>query len=480
MAARYAPYQIQMYNNNENSSITQKLVKNILKVFNKTEKKEKYKVLSIVADIISKKELRKSGFEFSNTMYNTAKRKRTENDIEERIVYLPESKKQKGNDIKELINEYLSKYSEITCKIHRNQPVMNLQESKLSIYKKKISENPEISLSTSKFYQLCPKNYKYCKKKTDMCEICVNGRKLEKRLGNNSKDIRIKYFKDHLDLNKDQKRCFRSKIDSLEKDECIVIMDFKENFKIGGGPVELSQSFYNKASISCLGFCIIYKQGEKIKRSYHDYISEVISHDSHFVKNCLKRLEHDNMGLFSKIHFWSDNAGHFRSQELRNYILLELPSKNYKTSQNFFVEYHGKSDIDGHFGLLQKVFNNYERLNDMKSVYDVLVCFWDYFLESEVNALFEIYEDPGRQELVQKLKIKDEKEYMSFFADSNNVYGKSVSTLEGSEYTSLGHKIICSREKRKTKYAPRVKQQSSWVVSSSQIRIMENRVAFKT
>lgn len=81
---------------------------------------------------------------------------------------------------------------------------------------------------------------------------------------------------------------------------------------------------------------------------------------------------------------------------------------------------------------------------------------------------------------MQKLKIKDEKEYMSFFADSNNVYGKSVSTLEGSEYTSLGHKIICSREKRKTKYAPRVKQQSSWVVSSSQIRIMENRVAFKT
>ena len=176
-------------------------------------------------------------------------------------------------------------------------------------------------------------------------------------MGENSRDKRIKFFKDHKELNQDQKTYYRQKIQNLEQDECIVVMDFKQNFKIGGGPVEMSQSFYNKSSISCLGFCVIYKVSGEVKRTYYDYLSEVISHDSHFVINCLKKLEAENLERFSKIHFWSDNAGHFRSEELRSYILLEIPTRNFTTSQNFFVEYHGKSDIDGHFGLLQKIFN---------------------------------------------------------------------------------------------------------------------------
>ena len=39
-----------------------------------------------------------------------------------------------------------------------------------------------------------------------MCEICENGKKLQRQIGENSEDIRIKYFYDHLNLNKDQKK----------------------------------------------------------------------------------------------------------------------------------------------------------------------------------------------------------------------------------------------------------------------------------
>ena len=394
---RYAPYNNQNVNIDEYPLVIQKIIKNILKLFNKTAKNERYKVLSIVADIISKKDLRKNGFEFSNTMYNTAKRKRTDDDIQDRVYYQPESKKSKGNDIKDLINEYLTKYSEITCNIHRNQPVMNLKQTKRYIYKKLIEENPGIKLSTSVFYKLCPKNYKYCKKKTNMCDICVNGKKLERKLGETSNDPRLKYFKDHQELNKDQKSYYKQKIQNLDSDECIIVMDFKENFKIGGGPIEISQSYYGKSSISCLGFCIIWKSEGEVKRSYHNYLSKVLSHDSHYVINCLNDLEKDYMSLFSKIHFWSDNAMHFRSMELRNYILLELPRRNYVTSQNFFVEYHGKSEIDGHFGLLQKVFNEYERLNYTYTIYCVYFCFmWRFLEDNETNAFFYIYEDQVR------------------------------------------------------------------------------------
>ena len=41
---------------------------------------------------------------------------------------------------------------------------------------------------------------------------------------------------------------------NLNKKECSLIMDFKENFKIGGDPIETSKIFYNKSQVSCLGF----------------------------------------------------------------------------------------------------------------------------------------------------------------------------------------------------------------------------------
>lgn len=313
-----------------------------------------------------------------------------------------------------------------------------------------------------------------------MCDICVNGKKLEKRLGENSRDKRLKFFRDHKDLNQEQKGYFYQKINCLEENECVVLMDFKQSFKVGGGPVEISQSFYNKSSISCLGFCVIYKVAGEVKRSYYNYLSEVITHDSFFVVNCIRLMEGENLERFSKIHFWSDNAGHFRSQELRRFILLELPRKGYIISQNFFVEYHGKSDMDGHFGLLQKVFNEYERKNDTSSIHCVLFCFLEYFLEAPTDATFEIYEDPGRQELIQKLQIKNHKQYMSFLSDSGTVYGKSVSTFEGTSYRKLEHKLTSSRDKRERKKAPKINNNGAWEVSPFQFKIMGQRMALKT
>ena len=96
--------------NNTDKKLVQNLVKNILKLFNKTKKQEKYQVLLIVADLISKKELRKNGYVFSNTMYKTAKRKINDVEIEDKIKYMPESKKKKSLTINSLIIDYLKKY----------------------------------------------------------------------------------------------------------------------------------------------------------------------------------------------------------------------------------------------------------------------------------------------------------------------------------------------------------------------------------
>ena len=164
---------------------------------------------------------------------------------------------------------------------------------------------------------------------------------------NDKKDVnKIEYYYNHLRLNKEQKKNFKEKIMNLNEKECCLIMDFKEYFIIGGGPIEISQIFYNKSQVFCLGFCLIYKEDNQIKRKYYNYLSKIITHDSYFVIKCLKSFQLKYLSCYNKVNFWSDNSGNFRSAELMNYILLELPKKRLEITMNFFVEYHGKSDIE--------------------------------------------------------------------------------------------------------------------------------------
>ena len=112
-------------------------------------------------------------------MYRTAKRKHFTIEKGDEVV------NQKTKKLKEIENELiineLKLHSEKSSKLYRNKPVYNLQESKLYIYKKIKKENPQVNLSLSKYYKLCPKNFQYSKKKTDMCDICINGKKLTKK-----------------------------------------------------------------------------------------------------------------------------------------------------------------------------------------------------------------------------------------------------------------------------------------------------------
>ena len=59
----------------------------------------------------------------------------------------------KSIEINNLIINYIKKYSELKCKLHRNQIAYNLQKSKSYIYKILKEENPYLSLSFDKFYK---------------------------------------------------------------------------------------------------------------------------------------------------------------------------------------------------------------------------------------------------------------------------------------------------------------------------------------
>ena len=50
-------------------------IKNLLRLFNETNKNDKNSVLSVLSDILSKRIFKKESVIFSNTMYRTSKRK---------------------------------------------------------------------------------------------------------------------------------------------------------------------------------------------------------------------------------------------------------------------------------------------------------------------------------------------------------------------------------------------------------------------
>ena len=124
-----------------------------------------------------------------------------------------------------------------------------------------------------------------------------------------------------------------------------------------------------------------------------------------------------------------------------NYILLELLQHKLTTSMNFFVEYHGKSDIDGHFGHLQKAFKDYEKKRDILCLEDLLWCFNEHFSKVNTDVKFEIYEDPGRNNIIKKLSVKQPKIYLSFMSNYGKILGSSISTLENNKYQLIDYQI---------------------------------------
>ena len=73
----------------------------------------------------------------------------------------------------------------------------------------------------------------------------------------------------------------KKSIENTTNTSCVIILDFKQNFKIGDGLIETNQQFYDKKQISVLGFAIYYKDNNNnLITRYVDFLSEILSHDS--------------------------------------------------------------------------------------------------------------------------------------------------------------------------------------------------------
>ncbi|PVU99789.1 hypothetical protein BB559_000413 [Furculomyces boomerangus] len=285
--------------------------------------KSKSTILALVSLIYKREELRKHRFKFSKNQ----------------ISYAIKKAESSNYSLAKPINQSLpNKISEETKK-----PIYYLEISKKSVYYKMVESFPENQIGLSTFYQHCPINFIVGKKRTDVCPICDKGIKneitlkgFEKILTNkqilenpsklittnqfieeisddesankieeiNKLDIEklemeLSSYYNHLKIKNIQSEAYKNMMNNLKIDECILVMDFKENFRIGTGPIETSQQFYHKTQISNLGFALITKEAnEKIRYKYFDYLSEILSQNSLFYHG--KSVVDGHSGLLSR------------------------------------------------------------------------------------------------------------------------------------------------------------------------------------
>ena len=198
-----------------------------------------------------------------------------------------------------------------------------------------------------------------------MCGICVLGKRFNNvninRLSKEGKkklDRNKKIYQNHIKIVENQKYMYNRIKNNLNEYDCILILDFKENFKLNYDKIEIGFDHFNKRQVSCLGVSCIFKDGNNLTTHYMTFFSDILNHDSLFASDCLEKVFNELNPNFTNIHIFTDCGPHFRSKEFIYRVKKLHWERNKLISLNYFAEYHGKSIVDGLFGRMSKLFRN--------------------------------------------------------------------------------------------------------------------------
>ena len=362
-----------------------KILKNIKTLRNNTPQKERNSVLSTVSHIFSRSFLNvEHKFGISPDQY-TRSRKR-----EQGYYTKPHTGGRNKTPLEtiETIQEYFR--NDLVSRESANRTVLVGETGKrepiavrylldsirntYQAFKENVMDIPE-----STFRKYMPKEIKDARRDTDACVICHRGKELEQKLntiekrfsktGDESllKEIdtmkeEISLIEDHRALEKKIRTIYNHQKASLKNGEALVVMDFKENMKLGRGCVETSRAFYDTPQRSVFTIALYSKKEGKTKLIYFTFVSKCLKHDTEFAFDCLKIvMNHRSWRRRVKtgVHFWVDNAPqHFRTYEFIHEF-CQFASKGIPSTLNYFVEYHGKCICDSHFSLLSRYYEDY-------------------------------------------------------------------------------------------------------------------------
>ena len=65
-------------------------------------------------------------------------------------------------------------------------------------------------------------------------------------------------FEAHKKIDDDQRGSYNQKRAEIQPDELMIVLDFKENIRLGGGSVESGQDYFTRQQCSVLGMAVVY------------------------------------------------------------------------------------------------------------------------------------------------------------------------------------------------------------------------------
>jgi len=264
-------------------------------------------------------------------------------------------------------NTVLQKEDDKVIKPHKRVCVHQLECDVTTLHRKFCQEYQQHKVSLTTFRKLIPNHFKKGKKFTDMCDICEKGKEIEQQLKTVSSNVDLQkeyqVYKHHYWIKKTQKKHYANVLNSLQQNQVVMIMDFKEKIQLGHAPRETGMSFFNRQPMTVLGIFIQKKNKDNIiERRYFDILSLVISQDAAFVKNALTEFFTSQANLFSNItdlFIFTDKGPHFLNKELAHFLLLNVTQLLHcDVHWNLWAAKHGKSDVDGHFGHLSRWYKD--------------------------------------------------------------------------------------------------------------------------
>ena len=151
----------------------------------------------------------------------------------------------------------------------------------------------------------------------------------------------------------------RKQISELRKGEAVIWADWKQNLTLPICHMETGDQFWAQARAECslLGICLYIGQesGPPRKKSIL-FVSDIIEHTALAAGLQLELIKADlgPMHQYKHLRFWYDCGPHYRTVEMLAFLQQDW-SKKHKlplVTCNYFVEKHGKGDVDAFFSVV--------------------------------------------------------------------------------------------------------------------------------
>jgi len=135
-----------------------------------------------------------------------------------------------------------------------------------------------------------------------------------------------------------------------------------------------------------------------------------------------------------KVNLWWDNAPQqAKTKEFLSYMSLHKNIRDIQFTLNFFIEYHGKADCDGHFGLVKTKIKEWlighpnECLETSQQMADVI---------TQINSNFIVMIEHSDIQNRSKLKLTGIKNYYCFrFLKKNKLTLQPYQIKKGAKIT---------------------------------------------